>query len=88
MGGEISSKLSILSRISNLSSRFGRKKKTARRQWLEARRDLEAACGTLGRDDELELRARLAEQEASARASGLYDLPPPGEMTQVRKRRR
>ena len=88
MGGETATKLSILSKLSNLSVRFDKKKKrTARGQWMEVRKDLEAACGSLDKEEELELRARLAEAEANARSHGLSDIPPPGEMTLVRKRR-
>ncbi len=90
MGEGTAEKLSILSRISNISVKYSRakKKKTARKQWLEVRRELESVWGGLEKEEETELKARLAEQEASARMHGLSDIPPPGEMTVVRRKRR
>jgi hypothetical protein len=88
MGGGTATKLSILSKISNLSAKYSsRKKKTSRKEWLEVRKELEAVCGSLDKQEEMGLRARLAENEVSARMNGLSDVPPPGEMTLVRKKR-
>lgn len=90
MGEGTATRLSILSKISNISVRYSRskRKKTARKEWLEVRKELESVCGSLEKEEGAELRARLAEQEASARVHGLSDIPPPGEMTILRRKRR
>jgi hypothetical protein len=86
MGGD-STKLAILSRLSNLSVKFSRikRKKGSHSKWLEVRKELEAICGS--EEDEAELLMKLAERESAARKAGLADIPMPSDMTVVKKRK-
>ncbi|MFN7991259.1 MAG: hypothetical protein U0R44_03825 [Candidatus Micrarchaeia archaeon] len=89
MGGDTSTKLSILSKISNLSVKYARRKqkRSSKKEWLEVKKELESVCGRLPQEDEMELLSRLMQQEVSARKNGLSDVPPPSEMTLIRKKR-
>ncbi len=89
MGEETSTKLSILSKISNLSVKYSkmRKKKSSKKDWLVVKKELESVCGRLLQEDEMEVISRLMQQEVSARKNGLSDIPPPSEMTLIRKKR-
>ncbi len=87
--GEESTRLSILTRLSNLSVKYDkrRKRRTSSKAWLEVKKDLETACGRLSREEAAEDAARLMEREAAARRHGLSDIPPPSEMTLVKRRK-
>ncbi|MEW6722011.1 MAG: hypothetical protein AB1324_02005 [Candidatus Micrarchaeota archaeon] len=86
MGGR-DKRLSILTKLSNLSVRFtkARSRSTNRKKWLEIRKEVEAVCGSAGRDDEV--LTRLAEEEVAAKRAGLAEIPPPSDFTFIRKRK-
>ncbi len=85
--GEESTRLSILTKLSNLSAKYGkrRKRRTSGKVWLEVKKDLESVCGRLSEDGEDEM--RLIEREAAARRHGLSDIPLPSEMTLLKRRK-
>lgn len=88
MGGETETKFSILTKISNLSVKYGKlkKKRSERNKWREVKKELQTVCGKLSEDDELMLMMRMR-SEACPQKDGSIDIPPPSEMTIVRKRR-
>ncbi len=88
MGEDTATRLSILTKLSNLSVKYSkRRRKAAGKDWLKVKKELEAVCGRLSDEDAAEERQMLLEREAAARRHGLADIPPSGEMTLVRKRR-
>jgi hypothetical protein len=85
MGGETSSKLSILTKISNLSVKYSnlKKKKSDRKKWLEVKKELEMICGKLKEEDDINLILRTMRERQSSPSPEMS----PNEMTIVRKRR-
>jgi hypothetical protein len=88
MGGNTSTRLSILAKLSNLSTKYGRLngKKQARAKWLEVKKEIQTLCGGIEKDD-AELMLKLAERDIAARRSGLAEIPMPSDMTVIRKRK-
>ncbi len=88
--GEGSTRLSILSKVSNLSVKYEKRKKrrTSGKAWLEVRKQLENVCGRLSDEEAAEDALRLSEREAAARRHGLADIPLSSEMTVLRRKKR
>jgi len=85
MRGKAKARLSSMASISNLSVRMAdsRRGSIDRERWLEARRDIEALCGEIGRGDDIELILKALEARRLAPGSGVSPLS--GEMAKVRR---
>lgn len=85
MRGKAKARLSSMASISNLSVRMAGSKggQLDRERWLEARHDIEALCGEVGRGDDIELILKALEAHRQVPGSGVSRLS--GEMAKVRK---